>query len=240
MVRTMNRHALTAFWYCCLLGFLLVCNIPIAQAFQVTAVTAEVSPVKYTGMCPHTVVFSGTITVDGPGTVTYRWEHSPGTGYPKQISFDQAGTQTVKQEMHTDHHDYLALITDSPNTHYALAGYKTTCTGFKPDLTVNVHGITNHLLPASGLKVNVVNAGKGAYQPPPATRVVAKDRKGSVLGTAKLNQAIPGNGGRTQVTIQPVNNLSWHAVKGRLTVVVDDLQLIDEVKEDNNTVVIGK
>jgi hypothetical protein len=240
MFKQIFQHPLVMSRRCCLLAVLPFFLVSTAHALQVTAVTAKAEPAKYKGLCPFTVVFSGTITVDGPGTVTYRWEHSPGTGTAQQISFDQAGTQTVSLARTLDYSDFLELVTLSPNTEIAHASFTATCTGFKPDLTVTARTTANPLQPSPGLKVNVVNIGKGAYQPPPATRVVARDRKGTVIGTATLSQAIPGNGGTVQVTIQPVKTIPWQAARDRLTIEVDDLKLIDEVKEDNNTIVIGK
>jgi hypothetical protein len=64
--------------------------------FAVTSVIANASPLTFTGACPKTFTFYATITANGPGTVTYRWERSDG-GYSdmQNITFNEAGTKTT-------------------------------------------------------------------------------------------------------------------------------------------------
>jgi hypothetical protein len=101
--------------------------------FAVTAISASVDPPVYTGPCPKTFKFTGVITANGPGTVTYRWEHSPGTGKVETVTFDAAGSKTVTKDYSSSMSDYLALIIDKPNTKYdakplyALKDFKCTC-----------------------------------------------------------------------------------------------------------------
>jgi hypothetical protein len=62
----------------------------------VTSVVAKANPANYTGPCPKTVNTSADITVDGPCTVTYRWERIDGaTGPVETLIFSAAGTKTV-------------------------------------------------------------------------------------------------------------------------------------------------
>ena len=49
---------------------------PAPIPFAVTSVTANTDPSTFTGVCPKTFTLSATITANGPGTVTYRWERS--------------------------------------------------------------------------------------------------------------------------------------------------------------------
>ena len=66
------------------------------EGFAVTSVTASVDPSSFTGACPKTFNFSAVITVNGPGTVTYKWERSDGAIAPDEsITFAAAGSQTV-------------------------------------------------------------------------------------------------------------------------------------------------
>jgi hypothetical protein len=101
--------------------------------FAVTSISASVDPPVYTGPCPTTFKFTGIITANGPGTVTYRWEHSPGTGKVETVTFDAAGSKTVTKDYSSSMSDYLALIIDKPNTNYnakplyALKDFKCTC-----------------------------------------------------------------------------------------------------------------
>jgi DNA-directed RNA polymerase specialized sigma24 family protein len=63
---------------------------------QVTSVIANANPTTYSGTCPATISFSGIITMNGPGTVTYRWELSDGTNHSSQLlTFTTAASLTV-------------------------------------------------------------------------------------------------------------------------------------------------
>ncbi|MDD5647443.1 MAG: hypothetical protein PHY03_00750, partial [Dehalococcoidia bacterium] len=70
-------------------------SAPPAIPFAVTSVIANTSPSTFTGPCPKTFTFYATIAVNGPGTVTYRWERSDG-GYSdiQSITFYEAGAKT--------------------------------------------------------------------------------------------------------------------------------------------------
>ncbi len=67
---------------------------PPAMPFAVTSVVANSTPATFSGSCPKTFTFYATITVNGPGTVTYRWERSDG-GYSdvQSLTFSQAGAK---------------------------------------------------------------------------------------------------------------------------------------------------
>ncbi|MEW6130188.1 MAG: CARDB domain-containing protein [Acidobacteriota bacterium] len=70
---------------------------PAAQAFEVTAVTLASSPTRYEGPCPGVIKFSGSITVNGRGTVKYTFARSDGaTGPVFTLNFDRAGTKPVE------------------------------------------------------------------------------------------------------------------------------------------------
>ncbi len=67
-----------------------------SQPFQVTAVSFAASPTKYEGPCPGVIKFSGTITVNGKGTVRYTFLRSDGATAPvSTISFDGPGSKRV-------------------------------------------------------------------------------------------------------------------------------------------------
>jgi len=61
----------------------------------VTGVIVGVDQYPYTGPCPKTIHFWGTIAASGPGTVNYRWERNDGTTIPGTVTFTAAGTQTI-------------------------------------------------------------------------------------------------------------------------------------------------
>jgi hypothetical protein len=68
---------------------------PEYHLFQVQNVSLNVNPLTYTGPCPSSFTCSVTITVSGPGTVTYRWEASDITSAVQTLTFDAAGSKTV-------------------------------------------------------------------------------------------------------------------------------------------------
>ncbi|MEO8035557.1 MAG: hypothetical protein ABI837_14065 [Acidobacteriota bacterium] len=78
--------------------FVLVMSfVPFSLAAKVTSVTAAVTPASFKGPCPKLFEFTGVITVDSPGVVTYKWIRSDGAQAPGQkVEFRQAGRQTVK------------------------------------------------------------------------------------------------------------------------------------------------
>lgn len=88
--------------------FLTGCNVDVTglggaeipptpkPAFAVTDVQASVDPPSFSGSCPAEFQFTGKITTNEAGTVTYRWERSDGaTGPDETVDFGGAGTQEV-------------------------------------------------------------------------------------------------------------------------------------------------
>jgi hypothetical protein len=66
----------------------------------VTGIMVGVDQYPFTGPCPKTINFWGTIVARGPGTVTYRWERSDGSAAttPDTITFTAAGSQTITNQ----------------------------------------------------------------------------------------------------------------------------------------------
>jgi hypothetical protein len=65
-------------------------------SFSVIVVTASVNPPSYSGDCPLNIYSEAAITVNGPGTVSYRWEDSEGGIKPTEnVYFSSAGSQSV-------------------------------------------------------------------------------------------------------------------------------------------------
>jgi len=74
-------------------------STPLPMPFAVTSVVATSSPTNFTGVCPKTFTFYATITVNGPGTVTYRWERDDGRYSDTQgIVFNAAGSRTTTMQ----------------------------------------------------------------------------------------------------------------------------------------------
>jgi len=66
------------------------------SSFSVIGVTASVDQPSFSGACPVHFYSQAVITVNGPGTVLYRWENSDGESNPTQsLNFSSAGAQTV-------------------------------------------------------------------------------------------------------------------------------------------------
>lgn len=64
--------------------------------FAVTSVTANTDPSTFTGACPKTFTFYATITANGAGAVTYRWERNDGRySDPQSVTFYGAGAKTT-------------------------------------------------------------------------------------------------------------------------------------------------
>lgn len=57
----------------------------VAQQYTVTKVVVIAKQKTYTGPCPTTIEFLGTIFVSRPARVEYRWERSDGTVGPREF-----------------------------------------------------------------------------------------------------------------------------------------------------------
>jgi hypothetical protein len=67
-----------------------------AQNGQITRMTLAANPNNYHGACPVTINFNGSITLNGPNTVTYAIERSDGgTGSGPTLKFASGGTKAV-------------------------------------------------------------------------------------------------------------------------------------------------
>jgi len=74
----------------------LVSGVPLPPSFGVTGVIASVNPPFVSADCPANIYSEAIITVNGPGTVTYRWEDSEGGIKPTEnVYFLNAGSQSV-------------------------------------------------------------------------------------------------------------------------------------------------
>jgi hypothetical protein len=69
---------------------------PPPPGLQVTDVFLQADPFDYTGSCPVRITFSGRISVDGSGSVSYQFLRSDGASAPIQtISFGGPGSQDI-------------------------------------------------------------------------------------------------------------------------------------------------
>ncbi len=97
---------------------------PVAPAFQVTGAMLSVSPTDQPLPCITTFNFAGTISVNAPGTVTYKFVRSNGQICPDQtLTFNDASTQNVNAQWTFRLHQtqpnpiqgWLKILITSPN-----------------------------------------------------------------------------------------------------------------------------
>ena len=72
-------------------------QVRVLLPFAILGTATNADTTDYTGSCPKTVTFSGTITVNDAGTVTYKWESSDGSNDSAVLSlaFDGPDSKTV-------------------------------------------------------------------------------------------------------------------------------------------------
>jgi hypothetical protein len=75
-----------------------------APVGHITAMTLAVEHKNYTGACPATVRFDGSITMDGPGNMVYNVIRSDGghLSKGKPVHFNAAGTHSVVETWQID------------------------------------------------------------------------------------------------------------------------------------------
>jgi hypothetical protein len=89
---------------------------PEHYVFQVQSVSLNVNPQTYAGLCPSSFTCAAIITVNGPGTVTYRWEASDITSAVQTLTFDAAGSQAVTSGWNPPtQHPWVQVHILSPN-----------------------------------------------------------------------------------------------------------------------------
>lgn len=105
---------------------------PTVYSFTVSDVAVSVNPPSYSGDCPGNFVFTGVITANGPGAVTYQWERSDGAASTEQtLNFSAAGSQNVTSEwsLFADASGWERLHILSPiDLTSAQASFTMTCT----------------------------------------------------------------------------------------------------------------
>jgi hypothetical protein len=77
----------------------LAAQVAVAQP-AVNRIVAVVNPRAYDGPCPATITFTGTIFVNRPARVSYRWERSDHATGPVETVQVSGGGRGVKTEWH--------------------------------------------------------------------------------------------------------------------------------------------
>jgi hypothetical protein len=105
---------------------------PAPATFQVTNVTGSALQPSYTGHCPRTFTFYATITANGPGTITYRWERNDGNwGHIQSMTFSAAGSQSIDLNYdlgETAAGSYKVNVLTPNNIASGPINYSITCT----------------------------------------------------------------------------------------------------------------
>ena len=98
-------------------------------------VSVSVDPPQYTGICPKTFKFTGTITTDKKGTARYSWVHHPFVYKEYEVVFNSPGSKQVFFEWSVPPNlpsgqQWLELSACSSNNVYvsAKAVFQVQCT----------------------------------------------------------------------------------------------------------------
>jgi hypothetical protein len=101
-------------------------QVRILLPFAITGSVTSVDPTDASGSCPKTINFSGTITVNDAGTVTYKWESSDGSNDSSisSLTFEGAGSKTVNHtwtlgtsgKTYTDYWEHLHILSPTDVT----------------------------------------------------------------------------------------------------------------------------
>jgi hypothetical protein len=105
----------------------------------IAAADVDVTPATYTGTCPTTVTFTGTIQISRtPATVAYRWiDSATGEGRTETISFPAGGPRsrqvTLPLSVGSSTSGWKAIDVLTARGHDSgRAAYRVTCTGTPP------------------------------------------------------------------------------------------------------------
>lgn len=139
----MNYHSLIM--KLALVSVFMLCSTVMVHAQGVVTDVSVNTDTSYlqTRVCPVTVVFNGSITMDEPGTVTYRIVRSDGaTGPVQTLDFLKAGTQSVSETWTLgdasalpNYEGWIAIQVLTPNaveSNHASAAFLMTCNAEPP------------------------------------------------------------------------------------------------------------
>lgn len=115
---------------------------PTGAGPHVVAVTLKAEPPTYRGLCPASVRFSGRISVDGPGLVSYRFVRSDGTkGLVEALTFTGAESEDVSTTWDVGNSSrtgtkkfeaWESIQILEPERHEARASFVATCDPIPP------------------------------------------------------------------------------------------------------------
>lgn len=113
---------------------IVVGNTPTSSVFAVTSTSLTASPSSYSGVCPVTITFNGSITSNRAGVVQYHFIRSDGTtGSVQTLTFSDPGTQSVSTtwtlgSAGSTYSGWEQIYIDSPNHQSMSQGaFNITC-----------------------------------------------------------------------------------------------------------------
>jgi hypothetical protein len=191
----------------------LVYGAPSPPSFAVTSVTASADPPFFSGACPTTVNFYATIAVNGPGTVTYRWEGSDGGFEPTQsISvLDRSETVSTSWQLGASGSYWARVHVFTPNEIVSnQASFTLSCAGTEI-LTWTGTGLINSGQNAWGNIISFSQIGNNV------TGSYSEHENGTYNGTVSGNVLTgtwseeptylpPNDAGEFQITLSPDGN----------------------------------
>ncbi|HES59463.1 MAG TPA: hypothetical protein ENO18_03440 [Caldithrix sp.] len=255
---SINKTAIISFSCFITIMFLLVGIKNISAQPNITA-RLNAAPASYSAACPAKINFQGSITVRNitrpPLKVQYKFIRSDGANAPiKTLTFNRDGSQPVSTtwtlggESLPNYSGWQAISVIYPqNVESNRANFSIQCRNAaqnKPDLVIRSFGLKewgkcepNNVI--FTFRVTVANIGTATSPAIPGKALVqAMDQHGNGWGNGVPLPSIPP--GRSHTVNIPVYYLK--SDPGHITgaaphpfkAIADPLNLIDELKEDNN------
>jgi hypothetical protein len=149
-----------------------------SAAPRVVAVSLRAERLAVANPCPTTVDFRGTITMDGPGAVSYTFERSDGATVPAStLYFAAAGTKEVRTSwtLGRTYSGYEKLKVLSPNRlNSSEARFNLSCEGTLADPPLLPVGGTDIFCPLETARTEMVSRlPEGWWQTPQTGRLVS-------------------------------------------------------------------
>lgn len=255
---TINKTAIISF-SCFITIIFLLGGIKNINAQPNITARLHAAPTSYSAACPAKINFQGSITVRNitrpPLKVQYKFIRSDGANAPIQtLTFNRDGSQPVNTTWTLggpglpSYSGWQAISVIYPqNVESNRANFSVQCGAAaqnKPDLVIRSFGLKewgkcepNNVI--FTFQVTVGNIGTAASPAIPGKALVqAMDQHGNGWGNGAMLPAIPPGGNHTvNIPVYYLNSDPDHitgAAPHPFKAIADPLNLIDELREDNN------